>query len=99
MHHSSLPRGDQVESDGGAATITESRSHRPALVVALAGGGYFRAWRRRRGCVPVHSLSRALLFATEPRDAIDRVVAKLRRAGIEASVVQVEIRIGEAAAK
>ncbi len=99
MHDSSLPVGDQVESSGSTATIAESPSHRPALVISLADGTYFRAWSRRRGCFSVRAVSKAMLFAIEPRDAIERVIAKLRRAGLEARIVPVKIRIGELAAR
>jgi len=64
MHDRGLPLSDRVGPL--APTTVVSPSHRPALVIGLANGSYFKAWCRRRGCVPVRSLSHALLFATDP---------------------------------
>jgi hypothetical protein len=94
MHDRSLPLSDRVEPL--APTQMQSPGHRQALVASLPDGTYFRAWRRRRGCVKVRSLSRALLFSREKPGTINRMIAKLRRTGIEARAVEVEIRIGVA---
>jgi hypothetical protein len=91
MYEQSLPASDRTEP----AVATESKpvDQRPAVVVRLANGKYFRDFRRR-GYVAVRSLKRARLFAIGESEALERTIVRLRRKGITADVVEVKVIVG-----
>jgi hypothetical protein len=85
MHESSLPTSDRTDA------IEPPRDRRPALVIRLADARYFKAWRRKGNCVSVRWIARSRLFWPSAQREIDGTIAKLRRKGIVASVVEVKI--------
>jgi hypothetical protein len=95
MHENSLPSGDRT--DQAAAIDAEPVDQRAAIVVQLAGGKYFKAWRHRgAGHVAVQSVARARLFSPHAREVLDATLAKLQRNGIPAVVIDVRVIVGDA---
>jgi hypothetical protein len=89
MHDASLPRSDRIEPP--AARPREDPAYqKPAFVVRLEDGRFFKYWRRRGGLVAVHNLKRARIFSIEANET-ERTIAKLRRKGFLADIVEVKI--------
>lgn len=94
MHEKSLPAGDR--SDSASASKDNPVDHQAALVVQLEDGTYFKAWRNRAGSAfSVRTLSRARLFSPCANEILERTIAKLRRNGIAATVVEVKVLVGQ----
>ena len=91
MHDASLPVADRPDS----VAPEQPLDRQPALVIALADARYFKAWRRKGSCVSVRRIARARLFWPSAQREIDRTIARLRRKGIAASVVEVKIVVGQ----
>jgi hypothetical protein len=95
MHENSLPAGDRT--DQAAATDDAPVDQRAALVIGVESGRYFKAWRHRGGHVAVQSVARARLFSPHAREVLDATLAKLKRNGIPAVVVEVKVIVGDVA--
>src|ERR1022692_4533019 len=83
-----LPAGDRADPVD-APRADDGLDRRQALAIRFATDGrYFKAWQPGR-CVSVRAIARARLFSTSARADAAREIARLRRKGIAASVVEV----------
>ena len=92
MHDNSLPAADRIAPPASSRAANIGRQ--PAVAIGLGQRGYFRAWCRRGGCISVKTLARARLFPREATETIENTIARLRRKGIEATIVEVTILVG-----
>jgi hypothetical protein len=88
-HDSSLPIGDR----GEAADPEQPRERRPAIVILLRTGSFFRAFRPNGSVVEMRVAARAKIFSPDAK-AIAATLAKLRRKGVAGSVIEVQLVIG-----
>ena len=89
MHDSSLPTGDRVDATGPMPTPASDGL--PAFALMISGRGFVRAWRRGREPVMTRQISRARVFTVAKRAVTE--LAKLRRRGMQCSVVPVVLKI------
>lgn len=87
----SIPPSDRADL---ADAPEQPRERRSAIVIRLPNGSYFRAFRPNGSAVEMRELRRAKLFDPTSAKAIAAMLAKLRRKGLYAVEVNVDIVIG-----
>jgi hypothetical protein len=88
MHDRSLPPTDRQE-----ATVAEPQHQRIPAIVLKTPNGYFRRFRSRGGILESRLAAHARIFMPGAK-AIAATIARLKRHGIAATAIEVNIVIG-----
>ena len=89
MHDYSLPTADRTDSP---PATSQPLDRRPAIVVRLDTGVYFQRWATLGRYRCVRAMRHARLFISQAAAA--QTIARLKRAGVDASAIDVTILIG-----